>query len=191
MREVGWTEGSWTREPTSLTFKDSCLLVEATEGSDWWRNTAYHFVHNDGHALLKDFCDKSAMEVTFSLNYRENFDQCGIFIKGDDSHWIKAGIEFSDGAPQIGAVVTVGNSDWSTSPCPEWFGKEVTIRVSRDDNAVTIRAKTDSSFHLVRVAPIDSKLSWQAGPYICAPSRSGLVGEFISWREGNADTSLH
>ena len=191
MQEISWAEGSWTREPISATETDSRLLVEAAEGSDWWRNTSYHFVHNDGHALLKDFPDKSAMEVSFTLNYSGNFDQCGIFIRGNDLNWIKAGVEFSDGSPQIGAVVTIGNSDWSSAPCPEWFGHEVTLRVSRDDNAITIRAKTDGSFHLVRVAPLDSKLSWQAGPYICAPSRSGLVGEFISWRQGSADTSLH
>jgi len=41
------------------------------------------------------------------------------------------------------------------------------------------------------VAPIDSKLQWQAGPFICAPTREGLVVEFIAWREDSADASLH
>lgn len=191
MRNVGWSEGIWTRDPVSVVLRDDHLLAQAAGESDWWRNTAYHFVHDDGHALLKDFPDKSAVEVTFILNFSGSFDQCGIFIRGNEFNWIKAGVEFSDGSPQVGAVVTIVNSDWSTAPFADWFGKEITVRVSRDDNAITIRAKADGDFHLVRVAPIDSKLQWQAGPFICAPTREGLVVEFIAWCEDSADASLH
>lgn len=32
----------------------------------------------------------------------------------DEQHWLKAGIEFNDGAPAIGSVLTMRNSDWAT-----------------------------------------------------------------------------
>jgi regulation of enolase protein 1 (concanavalin A-like superfamily) len=34
---------------------NSDLLVEAVEGSDFWRSTAYGLVHDSGHAFLVDF----------------------------------------------------------------------------------------------------------------------------------------
>jgi hypothetical protein len=190
-RSLSWTSGTWSRDPVSLENNEGHLLVKAVEGSDWWRNTSYNFVHDDGHALLSSFDDGTAMEVTFRLNYTQNFDQCGIFVYADEENWTKAAVEQSDGTPQLGAVVTINNSDWSTAPVPEWFGKLVTIRASRQGNALTIRAKSDGHFQMVRVAPLNENLSWQAGPYLCAPTGPDLVGEFTSWTIGDADSSLH
>jgi uncharacterized protein len=190
-QQLDWSSGTWTRVPVSLEVESGKLLARAAEGSDWWRNTAYNFIHNDGHALLKDFADNTAMEVTFRLNYTQNFDQCGIFLYSDDLTWTKASVEQSDGVSQLGAVVTIGDSDWSTAPVPQWFGKLVTIRASRQGNSITIRAKSDSDFQLVRVAPINQNLAWKAGPYLCAPSGPNLIGEFTSWALGDADSSLH
>ena len=114
MNSIAWSAGTWTREPISISEKNGAFVVEAAEGSDWWRTTAYGFIHNDGHALVKDFPQDSSMEVSFILDYKEQFDQCGIFISSDDENWIKAAIEFCDGFPQVGAVVTATMSDWST-----------------------------------------------------------------------------
>ncbi len=46
----------------------------------------------------------------------------------DEQTWVKAGVEFSDGVLQLSAVVTRGQSDWSTAPVPAWRGQEVTVR---------------------------------------------------------------
>lgn len=188
---IEWNSGTWNRDPISVHTQAGILSAKAAEGSDWWRNTAYNFVHNDGHALLRDFEDNTSMEVTFRLNYIQDFDQCGIFVFANDLNWIKAAVEQSDGAPQLGAVVTINNSDWSTAPVPEWFGQLITIRASRHGNAITFRAKSDGEFRMVRVAPIDQNLTWKAGPYLCAPTGPNLIGEFTSWTMGEADASLH
>jgi hypothetical protein len=71
------SEGSWSREPISIAADGSSLIVEAAAESDWWRNTSYGFIHDDGHALLRDFPNESAVEVSFVLNYTEQFDQAG------------------------------------------------------------------------------------------------------------------
>ncbi len=191
MNSIAWSAGKWTREPVSVTEKNGALIAEAAEGSDWWRTTSYGFIHNDGHGLLKDFPQDSSMEVSFILDYKEQFDHCGIFISSDDENWIKAAIEFCDGFPQVGAVVTSKMSDWSTGRDSEWMGKEVTVRVSRTGDAVTVRAGREGDMRLVRVAPLDPARTWKAGPLICAPSRAGLVGTFTSWSEGPADSDLH
>ena len=191
MKKIAWSEGTWTREPVSVNEQGATLAVEAAAESDWWRTTAYGFIHDDGHALIKEFPNESAVEVSFILNYTEQFDQAGIFITSDAQNWIKAGVEFCDGFPQVGAVVTQINSDWSVAPVPEWMNKEVTIRVSRSGDAVTMRAGINGDLRLVRVAPLDPSLSWSAGPMFCAPTRAGLVVSFTKWAQGEADSELH
>ena len=191
MKNVAWSEGSWTREPVSQSQEGALLTVEAAAESDWWRTTSYGFIHEDGHALVKEFPNESAIEVTFVLNYTEQFDQAGIFITADSENWIKAGVEFCDGFPQVGAVVTQKNSDWSVAPVAEWKNKEVTIRVSRSGDAVTVRAGINNDLRLVRVAPLDPSRTWKAGPMFCAPTRAGLKVSFTKWSEGPADSDLH
>ena len=191
MKTIAWSEGTWTREPVSVNEQGATLAVEAAAESDWWRTTAYGFIHDDGHALVKEFPNESAVEVSFILNYTQQFDQAGIFITSDSKNWIKAGVEYCDGFPQVGAVVTQINSDWSVAPVPEWMNKEVTIRVSRSGDAVTMRAGINGDLRLVRVAPLDPSLSWSAGPMFCAPSRAGLVVTFTTWAQGEADSELH
>ena len=191
MKTIAWSEGTWTREPVSVNEQGATLAVEAAAESDWWRTTAYGFIHDDGHALVKEFPNESAVEVSFILNYTQQFDQAGIFITSDSKNWIKAGVEYCDGFPQVGAVVTQINSDWSVAPVPEWMNKEVTIRVSRSGDAVTMRAGINGDLRLVRVAPLDPSLSWSAGPMFCAPTRAGLIVSFTKWAQGEADSELH
>ncbi|QLL23828.1 DUF1349 domain-containing protein [Actinobacteria bacterium IMCC25003] len=191
MKTIAWSEGTWTREPVSLLQDGAVLTVEAAAESDWWRTTSYGFIHDDGHALVKEFPNESAIEVSFILDYTEQFDQAGIFITADNENWIKAGVEFCDGCPQVGAVVTQRNSDWSVAPVAEWMNKEVTVRVSRSGDAVTVRAGINGDLRLVRVAPLDPSRTWSAGPMFCAPTRAGLKISFTKWSEGPADSELH
>ncbi|CAB4341047.1 MAG: DUF1349 domain-containing protein [Actinobacteria bacterium] len=191
MKKIAWSQGTWSRQPASIVEEDGALKVESIEASDWWRTTAYGFIHDDGHALTIDFPNESAMEVSFILDFTEQFDQAGIFLRADEANWIKGGVEFCDGYPQVGAVVTQNKSDWSSSRISEWMGKEVTVRASRSGDAVTIRAGINGDLQLVRVAPLDPARSWSAGPMTCAPSRAGLVTSFTSWSIGEPDQELH
>jgi regulation of enolase protein 1 (concanavalin A-like superfamily) len=191
MKKIAWSQGTWTRQPASVSELDGSLKFESIEASDWWRITSYGFIHNDGHALITDFPNESAMEVSFILDYTEQFDQCGIFLTADDENWIKAGVEFCDGYPQVGAVVTRTTSDWSSARIAQWVGKEVTVRASRSGDAITIRAGIGGDLQLVRVAPLTSTLTWKAGPMACAPTRAGLVTTITGWSIGDKDQELH
>jgi uncharacterized protein len=192
MNDINWEQGAWTTPPFHEAITDDGLYVTAREGSDAWRVTSYGFIHDTEHALLAPFEQDSAVEVSFLLNFEAQFDQAGVFIRTDESTWIKAGIEWSDGQASLGAVVTRGVSDWSLSPTPGWDGRHVTVRASRSSDAVTIRAKVDDEpWRLVRVAPLDPRAVVTAGPYCCAPTRSGLTVHFTSWRATPPDASLH
>jgi len=190
-REVRWDDGTWTTGPESVRVVDGVLEVGAREGSDFWRTTSYGFVHDDGHGLLVDLPDGAAVEVSFVADLAEQFDQAGVLVRADSRHWVKSGVEYADGALQLGAVVTRDVSDWSTAAVP-WAGRSVTVRASRAGDALTVRARVDDEpWALVRVAPIDAGLRWRAGPMTCAPTRAGLVVRFTRWVTGPADTALH
>jgi regulation of enolase protein 1 (concanavalin A-like superfamily) len=191
MSHVAWNEGAWINRPVKSQEIQDHLMVTTAHESDFWRNTSYGFIHDSGHALVKDFPDGSAMEVSFILNYTGQFDQAGIIVYSDSQHWIKAGVESADGLPHVGAVVTAINSDWSLAPVPDWMGKEVTVRASRQGNAVTIRVRCEDEDQLIRVAPIDPSHAWRAGPHCASPVSTALNIQFTKWRQGDADLTLH
>ena len=192
MQPIPWSSGHWTTPPVAVSEQDDHLLVTCAEGSDAWRVTSYGFVHDTEHALLVPFADGSAVEVSFEVELSEQFDQAGVFVRGGDERWIKAGIEFADGFPQLGAVVTDRWSDWSVAPVPDWAGHRATIRASRSGDALTVRARRDDGpWQLVRLAHLTPGEHLEAGPFCCAPTRAGLEVRFLTWESGPADASLH
>ncbi|WP_223691113.1 DUF1349 domain-containing protein [Leifsonia poae] len=192
MTRLDWASGHWTHEPAAVERHGDAVVVTAVEGTDAWRTTAYGFVHDTEHALLAPFDAGTAVEVAFTGDFSGDFDQAGVFLRTDDENWIKTGVEFSDGLLQLGAVVTRGVSDWSVAPVPHWAGRRITVRASRSGDAVAIRARIDDEpFALIRLAPLDPDAVVHAGPFLCAPSRSGLTVTFESWTVTEADGSLH
>lgn len=191
MNSVDLSRGSWLNEPLRSELHEDGLFVSAQAHSDFWRTTSYGFIHDSGHALLNVFPQDSSIEVSWMLDYREQFDQAGLMAWSDEANWIKAGVEFADGSPQLGAVVTAGMSDWSVAPVDDWMGKEVHLRMSRSGDALTIRARCDGPWQLVRLAPLDESKNWHAGLHLASPSREGLTVHFTSLKRGSADSSLH
>jgi uncharacterized protein len=190
-RSVPWVDGEWLHPPPEAV-SNGDLTVSAAEASDFWRTTSYGFIHDDGHALLRPFAAGTAVEVSFKLEFEQQFDQAGVLVRAGERHWAKAGVEVVDGAPQLGMVVTHEVSDWSAQPVPDWSAAEVTIRVSRAGDALTVRARrAGGTWRFVRLAPWPKHLDALAGPYCCAPSRAGLQVRFTSWRVGPADERLH
>ncbi|MER7416320.1 DUF1349 domain-containing protein [Micromonospora peucetia] len=192
-RTVDWAEGEWWNEPVRVESGPAGeLLVQPAGCSDLWRHTSYGFVHDDAPALLAPLSIGAAVEVSFNLDYGEQFDQAGVLVRVDERNWVKAGVEVSDGQPQVGAVVTREVSDWSVAPVPLWAGREVTVRVSRGWDALTVRARPDDEpWRLVRLAPLAPEVVATAGPYCCSPTRAGLRVRFTGWRQGPADATLH
>lgn len=187
-----WERGAWLHPPVASVQQGDRLLVTAARGSDFWQETSYGFRRDGGHALLAPLPPPSSVEVTFLADYGDTFDQAGLLVRLDERSWVKAGVEVSDGVPQLSAVVTRDRSDWSTSPVPAWAGRDVTVRASWADGALTVRARVeDEPWRLVRLAPFPASSEVRAGPYCCAPEREGLTVTFLAWRSGPADTALH
>ncbi|MGW1092258.1 DUF1349 domain-containing protein [Streptomyces sp. NPDC002596] len=191
-RAVDWSGATWLNPPLVVEADAAGLLVTTRNRSDFWRTTSYGFVRDDGHALLAELTTGSAVEVTFQAQFDALYDQAGVMVRVDDQTWIKAGVEMTDAVPHLGAVVTRGQSDWSMAPVPDWAGRQVTVRASRDGDAVTIRARCEEGpWRMVRLAPLAPNAAASAGPFCCSPQREGLQVRFTRFVSGPADTSLH
>lgn len=193
IRTVEWQSGDWSNHPVSAEVHDGVFVVTAAEGSDYWEKTMYGFQHDNGHALLAPWEDSDAVEVSFSLHgFTELYDQAGIMLWLSPEVWIKAGIELNDGVPHIGAVVTDVYSDWSLSPVAEWAEEVVTIRASRLNDAVVIRARTENHpWRTIRVTRFPYETGKKAGPFVCAPTRAGLKVTFSRWVNTAPDKDIH
>jgi regulation of enolase protein 1 (concanavalin A-like superfamily) len=182
----------WTTPPIHAERDGRKFSVQAAAGSDFWQETHYGLSRDSGHALLVPIAPTGSIEVTFKVTFEHLYDQAGLMIRNDQTNWIKAGVEISDGVPHIGAVVTHGQSDWSLNPVPEWAGTEVSIRASWSDGATTIRAKSgDEPWRTLRLAPLTFASSSHAGLYLCAPDRDGLEVSFSRISFGQPDADLH
>ena len=190
--DVPWSTGRWTHHPLFAHEIGGALVVGAAPESDAWRTTAYGFIHESENALVRPVSVGTAIEVSFQGGFAHQFDQAGVFLRVDQAHWIKCGVELVDGTLQLGAVVTNGVSDWSVAPVADWRAQKITMRVSIEASAVTVRARTDDDvFRLVRVAPLPAGGPLEAGPFCCAPTGPELEVTFLSWRETAPDSALH
>ena len=89
--------------------------------------------------------------LRFRGEFAAQYDQAGLMLRVDESHWIKAGIELADGRLWLSVVVTNGVSDWSQQPAPApdadgWWD----IRAVREGDAVQL----SSGGLPIRLAPL-------------------------------------
>ena len=194
MQTIPWGQLTWLNEPPGAEHDGSVLRVTTGRETDFWRHTSYGFIHDDGHFLGLPLEGAAALEVTFEADFEGAFDQAGLMLRSDAEHWLKAGVELSDGVLYAGAVVTVGRSDWSVSPLPEGAGAgRLTFRASRTGDAVTIRYRVgdEPGWRFLRLAYFPPESAVLAGPMCCSPTRAGLSVRFWPVRVGPPDASLH
>jgi regulation of enolase protein 1 (concanavalin A-like superfamily) len=195
MPTIPWLDMTWLNPPERADILGDVLQVVTRPMTDFWRTTAYGFVHDDGHFLGAPFAGDRAIEVTFSGEFAEQFDQAGLMLRAGPDLWIKAGVELSDGVLFASAVVTRGTSDWSVAPllarssAAQW----ITIRASRAGDGVTLRYRVgrNGDFRMLRVAFLPPAAELVAGVMCCSPSRGGLLVRFEPVRLGPPDARLH
>ncbi len=104
----------WINEPTTWADKDGVLSVVTDAQTDFWRETWYGFERFSGHIYATEVSGDFTFQVRVRADFDTLYDQAGIMVMQDERHWLKAGIEYNDGAPAIGSVLTLGKSDWAT-----------------------------------------------------------------------------
>nr|WP_231748150.1 MULTISPECIES: DUF1349 domain-containing protein [unclassified Gluconobacter] len=85
------------------------------KGTDFWRETFYGFTHDSGHFYGMPAPSSFTAQLRIRAEYEKLYDQAGLMIRIDEKHWVKAGIELSDGRAMLSSVLTNGRSDWATA----------------------------------------------------------------------------
>ena len=183
-RSMTWTDGmTWFNPPVASRYEGDTLHVTTSDKGDFWRETFYGFNHDNGHALMAPAGAEFSVEVSFTADYEGQYDQAGLYLRADDSHWIKAGIEHVNGVAHLATVVTNGKSDWSQMPLPGftgWLG----LRLTRMGDAVWVQYRLESEWKMFRLAYFPPDLTVTTGPMACSPSRAGLQVQFRDFQLG-------
>jgi regulation of enolase protein 1 (concanavalin A-like superfamily) len=181
---VSATDMTWLNPPPFVEERDGALHVGSGEKKDFWQGTYYGFHRDDGHFLHQSRRGDFTAELCFSGGYEALYDQAGIMLRADATHWVKCGIEYTDGARHFSVVVTNGNSDWSAFRIDHDF-QRMSVRVTRNGDALFIQYQTDgmARWQMARLAWFDPRFEELAvGPVFCSPQRAGFKAVFHDFK---------
>jgi len=110
------SDGVWLNEPKRWSTQGEGLRIVTDKATDFWCETHYGFTRDSGHFLGFPTADAFTAELRVQGDFHALYDQAGIMVRIDAHHWVKAGIELSDGRAMLASVLTDGRSDWATAP---------------------------------------------------------------------------
>lgn len=170
---------SWLNEPLRWSGDAAALELSTGATTDFWQKTFYGFVRDDGHAFLRNVSGDFTASATVFGDYQALYDQAGLMLRIDELHWIKTGIEFTDGLMHFSVVVTNGVSDWSVIPMRDLRPVDpIFVRLTRHDDAVRVQFSTDgANWQLARLCPFPAADA-QVGVMACSPQREGFQARF-------------
>lgn len=182
MTDVDLGTGRWLNEPASWSIASGALHLTADAVTDFWRETHYGFVRDNGHFLGFATGEAFTAELRISGKYQSLYDQAGLMVRIDETRWMKTGVEFTDGHLFLSTVVTDGRSDWSVTR-PDGDPSDLRLRVTVRGGALRVQASTDGkTWPLLRLAPFPAAAAYQVGPMACTPERGGLEVAFSDVR---------
>jgi regulation of enolase protein 1 (concanavalin A-like superfamily) len=184
---------AWLNPPLSETRADNALTVKTRGATDFWQQTFYGFRRHSGHFLHRTVAGDFTASVKFVGRYEALYDQAGLMVRTDETHWAKTGIEYTDGERHLSAVVTNEFSDWSVLPY-RTARDEVSIRLTRHGEAIRIQYEdaTTGQWQMVRLAYLKPAAELQVGLMCCSPEREGFEVTFRDFEIGPPiDRALH
>ncbi|MGF6177370.1 regulation of enolase protein 1 (concanavalin A-like superfamily) [Ensifer sp. 4252] len=177
----------WLNEPQDWNVENGVLTLTTEANTDFWQTTFYGFRRHSGHARLQPVSGDFSASVAVRGDYHELYDQAGLMLSIDETHWLKTGIEFTDGLMHFSVVVTNGTSDWSVIPLPHAQpDAEVHIRLTRHDAAVRVQFHLGNGvWQMARLCPFSDRNA-QIGVMACSPEREGFTARFEAFTVGPA-----
>ncbi|HCF26685.1 MAG TPA: DUF1349 domain-containing protein [Cyanobacteria bacterium UBA11049] len=172
----------WYNEPPVWEIQDETITVTSGAKTDFWRQTHYGFIRDNGHFFYQPVQGDFIAEVKVSGEYQDLYDQAGIMVRLDEFNWMKCGIEFVEGVQQVSAVVTRDYSDWSIIPMPQ-NPTSLWLRVIRRDTAIVVQYSLDGRQHtMLRMAYLTSVKSVNVGVMCASPEGNGFAMKFEEFK---------
>lgn len=183
---MSFVGGAWINAPTHWALEDGRLRAVTDARTDFWRETHYGFIRDSGHCFAREVTGPFTAQLRVRAQYAALYDQAGMMVRLDEACWIKAGIEWSDDAPRLGSVLTLGRSDWATGPF-EGDPTDFWLRMTILGGVIRVQASHDGvRWPLLRLAPFPEAPAYRVGPMCCTPERAGLAVEFSDFEVGPA-----
>ena len=175
---------TWLNEPSDWVLRDGTLVVTTDKATDFWRETHYGFTRDSGHFFGFRMAGDFTAQLRVRARFDELYDQAGLMVRVSERHWIKAGIELSDGKPMLSSVLTCGRSDWATGAYQHDPG-DFRIRITVSNGVLRLQTSSDGvTWPLARLCPFTSAPHYMVGPMCCTPERAGLSVSFSEFRVG-------
>jgi len=173
---------AWLNPPPWCESSEDGLSVRTGHGTDFWRGTFYGFWRDSGHFFHTTCSGDFTAEVTITGRFETLYDQAGLMVRLSESCWVKAGIEYTDGAMHLSVVATNDNSDWSQMPVRA-DGGAIRIRLTRHGEAIRVQYvdQNDGRWKAARLAFIPKTESIQIGMMCCSPERGGFEVTFTDF----------
>lgn len=180
-----FAEMEWLNPPPVCTTGPAGLSVTTGPATDFWRETFYGFTRDSGHFLHHPVRGDFSVLVTITARYEALYDQAGLMLRLSESHWIKAGVELTDGQPMFSTVVTNGRSDWATTPLT--CASPLTLRLTRHAEAIRIDLRdTSNVWRMARLGYLPPDNPAHIGIMVCSPEREGFTATFSDYHCGPA-----
>ena len=182
---MGFEALAWLNPPLEEKRAESALTVKTRGATDFWQQTFYGFRRHSGHFLHRKVSGDFTASAKFIGRYEALYDQAGLMIRADESHWVKTGIEYTDGERHLSAVVTNDFSDWSVLPYRH-ARDEVSIRLTRHGEAIRIQFEDPGTgqWQMLRLAYLKPTAELQVGLMCCSPEREGFEVTFRDFEIG-------
>ncbi|XP_075987953.1 uncharacterized protein LOC142984317 [Anticarsia gemmatalis] len=175
---ITFNDFKWLNKPGKWSATADTLELTTDNKTDFWQGTWYNFFHNSGHVFGVTIKDDFSLSACIEADFTTLYDQAGLMIYLDEKHWLKAGIEFNDGQPMIGSVLTNDISDWATGVFPG-NARKFYLRMTRKGDVICVKYSTDNNtWTLLRLCSLPMKETCFIGPMACTPTREGLDVKF-------------
>lgn len=172
----------WYNEPPIWNVQGDTITVTSGGKTDFWRQTHYGFIRDNGHFFHQQVQGDFIVEVKVSGKYQDLYDQAGIMVRLDELNWLKCGIEFVEGVQQVSAVVTRDYSDWSVVPMPQ-NPATLWLRVTRRDTAVVVQYSLDrTNYTMLRMAYLTPVATVNVGLMCASPEGNGFAMTFEEFK---------
>ncbi|PSW19894.1 DUF1349 domain-containing protein [Photobacterium sanctipauli] len=197
---INFCDARWLYEPKQHVVNQDKVTITTEPFTDFWQRSFFGLSNDNAPALLIENSDNVTFTLKVGMDYRKQFDQCGLLVYINNDNWFKASIEYeTDTISRLGTVVTnFGYSDWaSVDICPT---EVVWYRLSRRGPDFLIEYSLDGEsfmqmriFHMHKLGqttvemgnaynPLPTKQSIRFGVYASSPLLSSFEAVFSEFK---------
>ncbi len=180
---------TWLNPPPQASLAGTSLTVTTAPQTDFWRKTHYGYSRHSGHFLHHPVPGDFTAEVTIAARYETQYDQAGLMLWIDETRWVKAGVEFTDGQCIFSTVITNDRSDWSIFALP-FPADRLSLRLTRQADALWVQLRQpDGTWPTTRLGYLEAGPGL-VGPMTCSPSEKGFTVQFHDYSCGPATPGM-